>query len=244
MEKNRPRLDELCERATKRDTPQFSRFLDLSAQKEAEIAARKASAEYLLFGGAEDCERRILGVGRQIPSAEEFPIDCLRVAPKNRRFSAPLSHRDVLGTVMGLGLEREMIGDIVIREEAAYLFCVRSISPLLLEGLTRIGRSDTNCVLSEPPEGALRQTREVRLQVTSPRLDAVVAHLYRLSRGDVQNLLRQGKIAVDDLVRDKPDYQLKDGEILSVRGFGRARYVGIESLSKKGKNNLLIEIYV
>ena len=85
--------------------------------------------------------------------------------------------------------------------------------------------------------------KEVRVQVTSPRLDAIVAHLFKLSRGDAQTLFRQGKIMVDDSVCERTDYLLKEGQILSVRGFGRARYMGVENLSKKGKSNLLIQLY-
>ena len=85
--------------------------------------------------------------------------------------------------------------------------------------------------------------REVRVQVASVRTDAVCAHLFRLSRGDTQELIRQGRVAVDDRVLTKSDHQLSEGEVLSVRGFGRAKIRGVESVSKKGKLNLLVELY-
>ena len=79
-------LDELCQRAAGRRQPLFSRFLNLSEQKEAEIAARRAQAEYLLFGGAEDCERRMLGAGGEAPEPGDFPIACLRVTRRSARY--------------------------------------------------------------------------------------------------------------------------------------------------------------
>ncbi len=236
-------LDELCRRAADRYQPLFSRFLTLDEQKQAEIACRKYGAQYRFFGGMADCERRMLGAGAEAPEEDEFPIRCLRIVPRSLKFGQALAHRDVLGTVMGLGLERELVGDIVIREGAAYLFCVRQMADLLRESLVRVGRTDTACEYCEPPQGPVRTVREVRVQVTSARADAVCAHLFRLSRGDMQELIRQGRVSVDDRPCVKCDQPLSEGQVLSVRGYGRARVQGVESVSKKGKLNLVIELY-
>ena len=243
MQENK-HFDELCQRAAKRNIALFSRFLNLAEQKEAEIAARKAGAAYLLWGGAEDCERKMLGVcGDEAPETYLFPLACLKISPRSAKFSSPLAHRDVLGSLMGLGFERELIGDIIIREEAAYVFCTDKMALFICENLRKIGNTTVNGDETQPPEGPMRTMREVLVQVTSPRLDAIVAHLFRLSRGDAQLLFRQGKIMVDDSPCERPDYALKEGQVISVRGFGRARYLGVESLSKKGKNNVRIALY-
>ncbi len=237
-------LDELCQRAAKRNIALFSRFLNLAEQKEAEIAARKAGAAYLLWGGAEDCERRMLGAGSdEAPETYEFPLACLKITPKSAKFSSPHAHRDVLGSLMGLGFERELIGDIIIREDAAYVFCTDKMALFICENLPKIGNTAVNCVEAPPPEGPLRQVKEVRVQVTSPRLDAIVGHLFRLSRTDAQTLFRQGRIMVDDSECTHTDYALKEGQVVSVRGFGRFRYMGVDSLSKKGKSNIRIALY-
>ena len=237
-------FDELCQRAASRNIALFSRFLNLAEQKEAEIAARKAGAAWFLWGGAEDCERKMLGVsGDEAPEGYLFPLLCLKIMPRSIKFSSPLAHRDVLGSLMGLGFERELIGDIIIREEAAFVFCTDKMALFICENLQKIGNTAVRCEISTPPEGPLRSIKEVRVQVASPRLDAVVAHLFRLSRGDAQTLFRQGRIMVDDAVCERTDYVLKEGQVISVRGFGRARYMGVENLSKKGKSNLLIHLY-
>ena len=236
-------LDELCQRAAGRRQPLFSRFLNLSEQKEAEIAARKAQAGYLLFGGAEDCERRMLGVGEEAPEPGAFPITCLRVTRRSAHYGEPLEHRAVLGTVMGTGIERELVGDIVLADDAAYVFCVNTIADMLCAALTRVGRTDTDCCACEPPAAALRKLTPVRIQAASPRVDAVAAHLYRLSRGDMLELIRQGKVQVDDAPVTKPDQLLKPGQVLSVRGHGRSRYEGEVGVSKKGKLYLQLSVY-
>ena len=236
-------LDELCQRAAHRHQPLFSRFLNLSEQKEAEIAARRAQAEYRLYGGAEDCERRMLGAGQEAPAPEEFPIVCLKVTRRSTHFGEPLAHRDVLGTIMGTGIERELVGDIVIADGAAYVFCVSTIADMLCAALTRVGRTDTDCDAVPPPEQALRTLTPVTIQAASPRVDAVAAHLYKLSRGDMLELIRQGKVQVDDTPVTKPDQLLKPGQVLSVRGHGRSRYEGEVGISKKGKLYLSLSVY-
>lgn len=238
------RFDELCQRAASRNIQLFSRFLNLAEQKEAEIAARKAGAAYRFFGGAEDCERKMLGVcGDEAPDDSFFPLVCLKAEAKSAKFSSPLEHRAVLGTLMSLGMERELLGDIILRDGAAYIFCTDKMANFICEGLDKIGGTAVRCTISEPPQGPVRNVREVRVQVTSPRLDAIVAHLFKLSRGDAQTLFRQGRIMVDDSVCERTDYMLHEGQVISVRGFGRARYLGVESTSKKGKSNLLIALY-
>ena len=244
MDDNTRYVQELCARAAQRNISLFTRFLNLTEQKEAEIFARKAGAAYRFFGGAEDCERKMLGLsGDEAPEEYTFPLACLMVAPRSVKFASPIAHRDVLGSLMGLGIERELVGDIVVRDEGAYIFCTDKMAEFIRTSLTKIGNTDVNCDYAAPPEGDLRKYKEVRVQVTSPRLDAIVAHLFKLSRGDAQTLFRQGKIMVDDSVCERTDYLLKEGQILSVRGFGRARYMGVENLSKKGKSNLLIQLY-
>ena len=236
-------LDELCVRAARRYQPLFSRFLNLTEQKEAEAAARRAGAEWTLYGGAEDCERRMLGVGAEAPGPADFPIVCLRVSRRSAHFGEPLTHRAVLGTVMGTGIERELVGDIVLLDGDAYVFCVSQMADMLAQALQRVGRSDTDCAVSEPPRQALRRFESVTVQAASPRVDAVAAHLYRVSRGEMTELIRQGRIQVDDAPVTKPDQLLKPGQVLSVRGYGRARYDGETGVSRKGKLYLAISVY-
>lgn len=237
-------LLEMSTRAKTRHITLFSRFLNLAEQREGEIAARKAGADYALYGGADGCERKMLGVSDDAaPESYAFPIACLLVSPRSARFASPIAHRDVLGSLMGLGIERELIGDIIVREEGAYIFCTDKMAAYISGALTKIGSTDVNCELSAPPEGPLRVTQDVRIQVSSPRLDAVVAHLYHLSRGDAQTLFRQGRIMVDDSVCERPDYILKDGQVLSVRGHGRSLCKGVQGQSKKGKDILVMALY-
>ena len=173
--------------------------------------------------------------------AAVFAGPYLRHAGRERQFQG--FYTMTLGALMGLGIERELIGDIVLREAGAYIFCVERMVDFICQSLVQIGRTDVRCERAEPPQGALRETREVRLQVSSPRLDAIAAHLFHLSRGDAQQLFRQGRVMVDDAPCERPDYQLRDGQVISVRGYGRAQYLGVDGQSKKGKDVVRIALY-
>lgn len=235
---------ELAERTAARGITLYTRFLDLNGQKEAVIASNKAGVQYRLFGGARECERQVLAFyDIDKPEDGDFPIRCVCVKPRSQHFGKPLAHRDVLGSVMSLGLEREMLGDIVIADGCAWLFCLDAAARMITDSLTQVGGTDVYADISDAPASAEKKTEQIILQVTSPRTDAVVAHLFHLSRGDTDEMFRQGRIMVNDAPCLKNEKQLTAGDVLSVRGYGRAKYIGLKSLSKKGKQNIIMALY-
>ena len=242
------RFQELFKRYEAQGVYLFTNFLDLAALSVLQRAVpRLPRVPWTLFGGAEGCERKMLRLGSEEECGYEqpFPIACLRIAPASVRFAEKLTHRDFLGALMNLGFERELLGDIVVREEAAYLFCVERIAPYIAQSLTQVRRTTVRCArLERLPEGELFRLERQVVQLASVRADALVAHLFRLSRSDAQALFAQGRVFVDGRECRDTGYTPKPGEILSVRGFGRARYIGVDSLSKKGKSNTAVEVFV
>ena len=118
------RLREMAERSWNRGIPCYTDFLDLSEQTVLKrIRPGLSQPEILLYGGAEGCERVMAGFG--IPEGEtvRFPIACLRITPDGMRFAPEMNHRDVLGALMSLGFERSLLGDIILREKEAWVFC-------------------------------------------------------------------------------------------------------------------------
>lgn len=242
------RLEELANRAWLQGAYTFTHFLDLSALAAFHrLLPALPPVPWALFGGAEGCERQMLRFGSEALCGYDapFPIACLRVAPLHARFAQPLTHRDFLGATLALGIERELIGDIAVRPGETFLFCEERIAPYLMEHLTQASHTALRCDRAEVlPPGPLYQTERRLVQLSSPRIDALIAHVFRLSRGDTQALLAAGRIFVDGRLCESPGYTPKMGEILSVRGLGRLRYQGVESLSKKGKSNVAVELYV
>ena len=238
------RLKELAMRAWNRGIPCCTDFLDLSEQTVLwRIRNTLPPVELRVFGGAEGCERRMAGFG--FSQTDGFPIACLNLRPAGIKFAEELRHRDVLGALMSLGFERSLLGDIILREKEAWIFCAERIAPVIEDNLFSVRRTSVRCTRTEtPPEGALFQTERRVIQVSSERLDALVAHAFHLSRGTAQHLFPSGKVFLDGAECVAPDAMPGKGQIVSVRGLGRFRFEGSETFSKKGKLNTVIEMYV
>lgn len=237
------RLTELAQRAWNRGIPCYTDFLDLSGQSAlARIRKHLPPVSVLLFGGAEGCERRIAGFGAEDCSG--FPIACLRIVPSGTRFAEPLGHRDVLGSLMSLGFDRSLLGDIVLREDGIWLFCAERTAGLIGENLLSVRKTPVRCCRTDSlPEGELYRLRRQVVQVASPRMDALVAHAFHLSRGDAQSLFPSGRVFLDGAECLRPDAEPAPGQIISVRGMGRFRFLELTSQSKKGKWNAAVGIY-
>ena len=242
------RIRDLANRAWNQGVYCFTHFLDLSGLNDFHgLLPSLPPVPWALFGGAEGCERQMLRFGDETLCGYDapFPILCLRIAPLSEKFAQTLTHRDYLGALMALGLERETLGDIVVRGKEAFLFCEERIAPYVQEHFTQAGRTSLSCAPALAlPSGALFETRRLSVQLSSQRLDALIAHVYKLSRGDAQSLFPAGKVFVSGRLCESPGHTPKEGDVISVRGFGRFLYRGVESLSKKGKENTAVDLYV
>ena len=241
------RYRELFERYDAQGNYIFTDFLDLAALSALHACLpRLPRVPYALFGGTEGCERKILRLGSREECGYDapFPIACVHISPASAKFAEDLSHRDYLGAVMNLGFERDLTGDLVIRGEGAYLFCLDRIAPYIMENLLRVRRTSVRCsILPRLPEGDLFRLKRQTVQLSSVRLDALIAHVFKLSRSDAQALFAQSRVFVDGRECRDTGYTPLEGQILSVRGFGRMKYVGVESMSKKGKSNTAVDLF-
>ena len=242
------RVTEWANRSWNQGVYCFSHFLDLAQRSDfLSLVPSLPPVPWKLFGGAEGCERQMLRFGSEETCGYEapFPVQCLKIAPLSAKFAEPLTHRDYLGSLMALGMERETMGDIVVRKDGAYLFCEERIAPYIMEHFVQARHTTLSCeIVDSLPEGALFETKRLSVQLASQRVDALIAHVFKMSRGDAQDLFPAGKVFVSGRLCESPGYAPKSGDIISVRGFGRMKYMGIESLSKKGKENTAVELFV
>ncbi len=242
------RVEEWAERAYGQGTYCFSHFLSLAERSDFHtLIPSLPPVPWKLYGGAEGCERQMLRFGDEALCGYDapFPIVCLKILPVHPRFAEQLTHRDYLGALMALGVEREVLGDIIVRPGAAYLFCQERMAPYIRENFTQARHTALKCEdAGALPEGALFELRRMSVQVSSQRIDALIAHVFRLSRAEAQALFPAGKVFVSGRLCESPGYSPKPGDILSVRGYGRFRYAGVESMSKKGKENTAVDLFV
>lgn len=224
----------------------FSDFLGLAEQSDFHAQIREFDAlPWALFGGAENCERVMLRIGDEetLGYSEPWPIRTLEIAPKNRKFADPLTHRDFLGAILHLGLERDTIGDIFIEDNVGYVFCTDKVAAYLTQELDRVKHTSVVCrEIEELPELKRSKPEEKFIQTSSLRIDLIIAKVYNLSRNAAQELFPARKVFVDGRLCENNSRELCPGEIVSVRGFGRLSLKEERGLSRKGKHNLVMSV--
>lgn len=242
------RLAELAAQSHRNNIYTFTGFLG-----EAELAVyyqmekELSYAGVTVFGGRAEASRNIIRFGREedFGYVEDFPIRCILIEPLLQKFADIFSHRDFLGAVMNLGIERSEVGDIVIQNNKAYLFATEKMAPYICENLDKVKHTNVKCVITEElPKEAEVRTESMALQVSSERVDAVAAKAFRLSRSEILNHFSAGKVFVNGQICENNSRNLKAADTVSVRGFGKFRYAGAKSLSKKGKLNIIVEKFV
>ena len=244
----RKRFSELMRKSL--DAPYFifTDFLGLSEQALFhEVKRDFPHTRYTLFGGTDGAERVMarFGDAEEICYEQPFPIHTLKIEPLSQKFAEKLTHRDFLGSILGLGIERCKIGDILIRENIGYAFVSEDISDYIKDSLTKVRRTDVKVTLTENlPEGDLYRTERKRLQAVGERVDAVIAKLFSISRDDSLSLFKKGLVFADGKEITSASYIPKKGEVISVRGYGRFIYLGYETLTKKGRLNIEVDLFV
>lgn len=229
------RFSELAERAERNACYTETKFLNQAEQ--SVLLSLRTAAPYMLTGGYEGAERRVAVFGSEDETGYPYEEDiaCILIEPVNPRFADELTHRDYLGSVMALGITREMLGDIIVTEGGGYLFCLRTIAEHIMNSLSEIKHTTVKCALSAPPEECAAEPPHISFVVSSERLDAVIAAVYRISRESAKNLCEKGLVFVNSREAAKGGAQIPENAIVSVRGKGRFRFIGVSRETKKGR---------
>ncbi len=241
------RLLELAERSYSHSIYTFTPFLGLSEQQAFYAVQREVSyAGYTMEGGSPLCERRMIrfGSAQALGYEEDFPILCLKVEPLTPKFAEPLTHRDFLGAIMNLGIERSTVGDIFVQDQAAFVFCQENVAGYLSDNLEQVRHTHVRCGVTEA-EAQLRApvTETVSVSVTAPRIDTVISKLYNIARSRSLELFRSGRVYVNGRLVENNSYMLKKDDTVTARGFGRFVYTGEQGETRKGKVRIQIEIF-
>jgi RNA-binding protein YlmH len=234
------RFLELARRAERCYAEQYTRFLDPAGRETALRAADEAGISVLFWGGYSDAERVMACFGAE--TSVEWPITWLKLG-FNPRYGTP-GHRDILGALMGLGVVREHLGDIVLDTDCAYLCCSEEIAPFLQNNLESAGSVHLKLTqLDEPPHLPPPVGKMIRTTVASPRLDAMLAAGFDLSREQARQMVIQGKTRVNYRLQVKPDAGLQEGDLVSVRGLGRFKLMENNGTTRKGRDSMTLFRY-
>lgn len=241
-----PRIDDLFRLCDKYACARFSPFLDGGEIAEIEDSyVMPYGCNVMWFGGADNCERKILGVFPEWeePSKQDFPIKIIRF---EGGFSRELSHRDYLGTIMSLGIERNKTGDIIVNGKTAYVFAYDDIADYISSGIRKIGNQGVKSEALEVsdivvPEPMLAEMNAV---CASERLDAVVGAAAGVSRSNAAALIRGGKVKLNHRETADVSKSVKNEDLISIRGFGRYIFRETGAQTRKGRVHIKLYKYI
>nr|MBP3598885.1 hypothetical protein [Eubacterium sp.] len=226
----------------------FSHFLSPAEIDEFfQIKNEVSFVGHTLYGGSEMAERQMLRFGDEdmFGYVEDFPICCIHCRPMTPKFAEKLGHRDVLGALMNLGIERDVIGDIWLKEKECYFFCMENMKEYICDNLIKIRHTNVSCTeIGELPEEFKPERKREEYIIASERCDALVSKVYNLSRSKCIPLFQEKKVFVNSRVYENNSGSLKEGDVVSVRGYGKFQYEGVIRETKKGRLTVAIEKYV
>lgn len=239
------RFVDLSKQANRKGIVMFSDFLSINEQLILQQNKDRLESEYQMSGGYEYAERQMVAF---IPDALfyewDYPMQCIRIRPAYPRFAEKLTHRDVLGALMSLGIERSKIGDLIVNDSDMFFFAKEEIAPYIVEQLTSVRH--TVVTLEAEPDSHIDyvpQFEEKEAIVTSNRLDAVIAAICNLSRSASLRMIQEGKIFVNGTESLHNTYYCKQGDILSIRGFGKVRFGETLGVTKKDRIRFSYQIF-
>ena len=205
----------------------------------------------MFFGGYEEAEGKILIIypekleEKMLEKNLENIIKAIKITlPKE--LQGKYSHRDYLGALMKLGLNRNRIGDIIVHNEKAYIFVLAENAKYIQESLKefiRFNKATIEIINYKEVELKKQEFEEMKITVSSDRLDNFVSEIAKISRSKTEELLSQEKIFVNSKVEIKPSKQIKENDIIVIRGKGKYLVCATLGSNKKGKNIISIKKY-
>lgn len=224
-------------------TPYLTDFLDPREQQiiSSIIGTTNEQIKFAFFGGSESTERKraIIAPYYEEIKEEDFDIQLLEASFQEKFIS--IKHRDILGAFLGLGIDRKKIGDIIVVPNKFQLIIAKELSTYTILHLTKVNNASIS--LKEKPFSALLEKQESWVDsthtVSSLRLDVLVKEIYQMSRKDALQLIQANRVKVNFTDVDDPAIQLMEGDLISVRGYGRSKLVRIDGKSRKNKTKVV-----
>lgn len=244
------RVLDRAEQAGSRNIPAATNFLSPQQQMQTLDLLRLAGVPetgYARLGGYDGAERNIfLFLPDWLDPADaesQSPIRCLRAA---FRAEYALSHRDFLGSLMGMGIVREKVGDILAGPDSADIIVLDTVADFLLQSWDSAGRAKLTVTAIDAHDLHFPEVKcqEMRDTVSSLRLDAVASTGFKMARGRAAELIASGRVQVNWRDCTKPDKLLSAGDTVSARGFGKFELTEVGGVTKKGRTSIVLKRYV
>ncbi len=239
--------DRMCELSARADTRAMWVYSDfLTEAQQNELRYMPLDTPYTLIGGYEGAERKICAFGDEgrLFYEPSPPFLILKISPKNKKFAAELSHRDFLGSLMGLGLRREMLGDIVISDNSGYVFVLEKASRCILSELVCVGSTPVSVSeVRELPSGCVELPEPVDRVTPSLRCDALLASVFSLSRAEAVRMIESSRVFIDGSPCRSGAKEIRLGQKVSLRGTGKFILAEVRQQTRSGKLHVGVLIF-
>ena len=238
------RARDLAERCERSGTVCATGFLSPAEQYEIQTRLGYIPCGLVFHGGGEACERAAAFFLPDYMTEDMLDVSEYICAMKLKAYFGQPGHRDYMGALLGMGIGREWLGDIQVEGDTAYVFCMKSVLRHLLS-IEKAGRytvKASQVPLEEVPARKV-ETESVSFSVMSPRLDAVAAGLFHLSRTEAAKQIAAGNVSLNYAQCLKADCVVKEGDVLSLKGKGKGSISGMGGTSRKGRLFVYGEIY-
>lgn len=235
------RLRQNAGRADRMDIPVPGRFVTGEERAMAVHAAREERVAVSFDGGWPDAERVQVCFH---PAWAEAEFTAVWVEIRWAAKFAHVEHRDLLGSLMALGMDRAFFGDLIAQEDRAYLLALPEVAARLPVEWDKAGNVPIKVtLLDEPPVIEPPKGEHLRDTVASLRLDCILSSGMKTSRSRAAEIIRAGAVAVDHMPEERTDRILEPGQLLSVRGFGRIRLIEVGGPTRKDRLPVNLEIF-
>ena len=238
------RMNDITSRSVKKGFAASKFLTPAESQRVSELFSRRKDATLTLDGGFEGAER-----ARAVFTNPDWGVyeraDLFAALKVMYRPQDTLGHRDILGALMALGIERDTIGDIIVDEAVAAFVCLPELSGYIIENFTKAGRVGLELSAISLEELPAREEKLIikTATVASLRLDAVLSAAFGMSRAKAVEIIAAGRVSFNHLVCLQTDKEVGVDSLLSIRGLGRAKLLEIGSLSRKGRSFIKVGIY-
>ena len=233
-----------AELAWKTNRPQVTDFYDPHQQKVAiSVLSGIPEVTYFTFGGHRRCERARLVIVPQFFASDniEPPITVLQVEG-NFKFQK-VSHKDFLGAMMGTGIKREKIGDIIQIENGCQVVIASEVEKYLLTNLVKVHQVPVKVKVIDPEQIEVEPERvkEIKTTVPAMRLDTIAASGFGTSRTKMVREIKAQKVKVNWKEVPNPAFNIDQGDIISIRGRGRVIVDEVKGQTRKGRISIVLK---
>ncbi|MDP4092033.1 MAG: YlmH/Sll1252 family protein [Bacillota bacterium] len=242
-------LSKILDRAEKTETSgtvMFTDFLDPHQQKLVEKAlSSQPGVKLTFFSGYPGAERAIAVLSPNDVVSEDDcdkrpPVKLLNIAIKSRNI---LTHRDFLGALMALGIKREKIGDIFVREDSCSVLVMEDIAEYIRTNLTKAGNSELDTEITNVSEISVPEpkVKEISSTVASLRLDSIASVGFGISRSKMTEFIKAEKVSLNWEAVSSTSKIVKESDTISIKGKGRVVVKSVGGMTKKGRIGIKLE---